>query len=58
MDMAKLRKTVEAEFAAKQSKAVTKQKQPFKKSTAKVSKVDRHSTLALVNGPVFSLLTL
>jgi ParB family transcriptional regulator, chromosome partitioning protein len=38
VDVAKVRKTVEAEFAAKQAKAAAKQKQPVKKGTTKVSK--------------------
>jgi ParB family chromosome partitioning protein len=38
VDMAKMRKTVEVEFAAKQAKAAAKQKQPVKKTTTKVSK--------------------
>jgi ParB family transcriptional regulator, chromosome partitioning protein len=38
VDVAKVKTTVEAEFAAKQAKAAAKQKQPVKKSTAKVSK--------------------
>ena len=37
IDPAKLRKVVEAEFAAKQAKAVSKQKQSTKKVTAKKS---------------------
>jgi ParB family chromosome partitioning protein len=38
VDVAKVRKTVEAEFAAKQAKAAAKQKQPVKKTTTKISK--------------------
>jgi ParB family chromosome partitioning protein len=38
VDVAKVRKTVEAEFAAKQAKTAAKQKQPVKKGTTKVSK--------------------
>jgi ParB family chromosome partitioning protein len=38
VDMAKVRKTVEAEFAARQAKQAAKQKQAAKKSTAKASK--------------------
>jgi ParB family transcriptional regulator, chromosome partitioning protein len=38
VDMVKVRRTVEAEFAAKQAKAAAKQKQPVKKTTTKVSK--------------------
>jgi ParB family chromosome partitioning protein len=37
VDVAKVRKTVEAEFAAKQAKAAAKQKQSVKKTTTKVS---------------------
>jgi ParB family chromosome partitioning protein len=38
VDVAKVKTTVEAEFAVKQAKAAAKQKQPVNKSTAKVSK--------------------
>jgi hypothetical protein len=38
VDVAKVRKTVEAEFVAKQAKTAAKQKQPVRKSTAKTSK--------------------
>jgi ParB family chromosome partitioning protein len=38
VDVAKVRTTVEAEFAAKQAKVAAKQKQPVKRSTAKTSK--------------------
>jgi ParB family chromosome partitioning protein len=38
VDMAKVRQSVEAEFAAKQAKAAAKQKQAIKKTTAKASK--------------------
>lgn len=38
VDVAKVRTTVEAEFAAKQAKAAAKQKQPAKKSETKASK--------------------
>ena len=38
VDVPKVRKTVEAEFAAKQAKAAAKQKQPVKKTTTKISK--------------------
>jgi ParB family chromosome partitioning protein len=38
VDVVKVRTTVEAEFASKQAKAAAKQKQPVKKTTAKVSK--------------------
>jgi len=38
VDMAKLRKTVEAEFSAKQAKAEAKQKGPFKQGAAKARK--------------------
>jgi ParB family chromosome partitioning protein len=38
VDVAKVKTTVEAEFAVKQAKVAAKQKQPVRKSTAKVSK--------------------
>ncbi len=38
VDVAKVRQTVTAEFAAKQAKTAAKLKQPVKKTTAKTSK--------------------